>query len=261
MNKLSSALIPIAFVATMFGTSARAVPQLQLDIAGGTYNATTETIMATSNSFSLYAYYQGSAAPTGTFYISMALQPSSSAGGSYGTFTVTTGSTTRTISATSDMNYGNPPIESLATLQPFDAGDLSPHGIFPTWFAEQAFTFSSSNKSGVYNTEDSYGSGPTAGTGMYFARFDFNISGLALGTGLHFDMYNEALQECGKKKNCTAGDIDIYKFAPFSHDAGAMVFAPPPVTAIPEPETYAMLLAGLGLMGFMARRRKLKLAA
>lgn len=34
------------------------------------------------------------------------------------------------------------------------------------------------------------------------------------------------------------------------------------VTApIPEPETYAMLLAGLGLLGFAARRRKLKLAA
>jgi hypothetical protein len=31
------------------------------------------------------------------------------------------------------------------------------------------------------------------------------------------------------------------------------VFAP-----IPEPETYAMLLAGLGLLGFMARRRKQK---
>jgi hypothetical protein len=29
-----------------------------------------------------------------------------------------------------------------------------------------------------------------------------------------------------------------------------------PVAAVPEPETYAMLMAGLGLMGFMARRRK-----
>lgn len=29
-----------------------------------------------------------------------------------------------------------------------------------------------------------------------------------------------------------------------------------PVSAVPEPETYAMLLAGLGLMGFIARNRK-----
>ncbi len=30
----------------------------------------------------------------------------------------------------------------------------------------------------------------------------------------------------------------------------------PPVAAIPEPETYALMLAGLGLMGFVLRRRK-----
>lgn len=30
------------------------------------------------------------------------------------------------------------------------------------------------------------------------------------------------------------------------------------VSAVPEPETYAMMLAGLGLMGFVARRRKLR---
>ena len=33
------------------------------------------------------------------------------------------------------------------------------------------------------------------------------------------------------------------------------------LTPVPEPETYAMLLAGLGLMGFVARRRQRKLAA
>jgi hypothetical protein len=32
------------------------------------------------------------------------------------------------------------------------------------------------------------------------------------------------------------------------------------VVAVPEPETYAMMLAGLGLMGFIARRRKQRVA-
>ena len=32
----------------------------------------------------------------------------------------------------------------------------------------------------------------------------------------------------------------------------------PPIPVIPEPETYAMLLAGLGVVGAVARRRKVK---
>lgn len=38
--------------------------------------------------------------------------------------------------------------------------------------------------------------------------------------------------------------------------AGNIVIRPAVVSAIPEPETYAMLLAGLGLLGYSARRRK-----
>lgn len=42
-------------------------------------------------------------------------------------------------------------------------------------------------------------------------------------------------------------------FNQFQLDSG---ITPRPITAIPEPETYALLLAGLGIIGAVARRRK-----
>ena len=46
-------------------------------------------------------------------------------------------------------------------------------------------------------------------------------------------------------------------FSPQTGNTGPVdVSAGGPPTSIPEPETYAMLLAGLGLMGFVARRRR-----
>ena len=40
------------------------------------------------------------------------------------------------------------------------------------------------------------------------------------------------------------------------HKIGSMMGEQLPVAAVPEPQTYAMMLGGLGLLGFMARRRK-----
>lgn len=51
------------------------------------------------------------------------------------------------------------------------------------------------------------------------------------------------------KTGASLGDIEVgYLTSPTG-----FIFLPP----IPEPETYAMLLAGLGLVGFMARRKKM----
>jgi hypothetical protein len=38
----------------------------------------------------------------------------------------------------------------------------------------------------------------------------------------------------------------------FSYDAGVLTYS---VAAVPEPSEYALLLAGLGMIGFMAPRR------
>ena len=58
----------------------------------------------------------------------------------------------------------------------------------------------------------------------------------------------------------TIGAFDSFEQHNTAHrniTAGSAIVA---VGAVPEPETYAMLLAGLGLLGFFARRRKQKTA-
>ncbi len=243
----------------LFATQARAVPSLQLDISGGTYDASTQTIMASGNSFSLYAYGLSADDGTGkainildTFTLSIALvpKPTGATGGNFGSFTIDGGTP---VNVTADMTYGTPPLETfLGNIATTDSGDLQSHGIFDTYFIERSFTFASGTQSGVYNTQTQYGLGPQSGTGMYYKKFDFDISGLDPGFGLHFDLYNETqVTYCKNNPNCVVGDLDAGINAPFSHDAQGMVTTP-----VPEPEIYAMLGLGLGLMGFVARRRK-----
>jgi hypothetical protein len=69
-----------------------------------------------------------------------------------------------------------------------------------------------------------------------------------------------------------SGQVAGYYFPPSQGGLNSLVDLPPGVllmdaqginnggqviaTGIPEPETYALMLAGLGLVGFMARRKK-----
>jgi hypothetical protein len=54
----------------------------------------------------------------------------------------------------------------------------------------------------------------------------------------------------------TRGDYELFTYASQSVPNGVDVHGTLSITAVPEPENYAMIVAGLGLMGFVARRRK-----
>lgn len=56
--------------------------------------------------------------------------------------------------------------------------------------------------------------------------------------------------------NCTNADYVQNFGSSGAVDMGIWAYRTEIVAAVPEPETYAMLLAGLGLVGFAARRRQ-----
>lgn len=217
-----------------------AVPTLQLDIAGGGYDHGTETIVTSSDTFTLYALIRPDSKNTlsDTYYVSAALTPQVSTGASLGSF-VFNGST---VSATSGMDYGVPPLEANLSR---DRGDLPKHSIFPTYFKEFSFQFDSANRIASYNSQDRAISGGAINTAyaangrMYYAMFDVDVSSLAQGYEVHFDLYNTAVKN--------GGDIDVTRFAPFSHDAETASHS------VPEPGT--LLLMGSGLTGLYFSRK------
>jgi hypothetical protein len=119
----------IGLVILIWSLPAFALPVLQLDIGKGYYNTSgdprydDETIVSAGDVFTLYALLKDAKVKKGetpllddTYYISMALFPSSSAAGAYGSFTFAG----NTIDVTNDMIYGQPSMLDQS------------HGIYPT---------------------------------------------------------------------------------------------------------------------------------
>ena len=109
-------------------------------------------------------------------------------------------------------------------------------------------------------------SNPVAAVGLKGGFFDaigattieaFDDSGASLGSitnsSLGFEFYG-LFDNTGNNISGLSFYITGRESAGFAIDD--VMFGSASVVLVPEPETYAMMLAGLGLLGFMARRRK-----
>ncbi len=240
---------------------ANAIPSLQLGIAGGTYDPLSQTIIASSQSFSLYAYLipDGNNPINDVYTISMSVSPQVHTPMDLGSFTVNGD----VIDVTSGMNYGIPPADATIETAPGgDSDDLQTHGAFPTYFTERSFTFSLANQTAAFNTADNPSWGPQPGTGMYFTKLDIDVTELDPNYSIHFDLYNtKEITEtiCVKKhrKNvCTTtptGELEITDKAPFSHDAQS---GPGGGGPNETPEPAPMFLLGLGIAGMLLTRKR-----
>lgn len=217
--------------------SASAFPDLQLYIPGATYETggdDPETWIVNASSFDLYVVGK---ADINDVLVSMALEGFGEGDDVSGVSILVNGV------AYTNFAWGTPPMATLLT----DFGDLSPHSVFPTWFAEfDAGDFGAVG--GIGNTVDEPWDpsidGYLAGSQTIgeYKKFTIQVIGAA---GVHFDAYNLAVNPRGL--------TNIGNFAPYSHDAASHTPPPPPNGSTPEPAT--MLLFGLGLAGGAVVRR------
>lgn len=119
-----------------------------------------------------------------------------------------------------------------------------------------AYTYAATDKaymnvaSGVDNALSFFYASPSAVAGAVVVYSGLNGTGTVLGT---FDLAansTSAYDTWTQKTLTFNGNAKSFDFT-----ASANLVGLDNIAAVPEPETFAMLLAGLGLLGFKARRR------
>ncbi|SYZ73608.1 conserved exported hypothetical protein [Candidatus Zixiibacteriota bacterium] len=218
-------LLPLLAVFIISG-SAFAVPDLQLFIAGATYDNVTDTWVTHSSTFDLYVI--GANQVMSNVQVSMALNLDQSVDPN-GTASIGVNGTLY-----DSWIYGTPNF-------------LPTHDIFPAWYT----TFNAGNFGFIGRVGDvapPYNYDPSAmgylSTGNawgQYKRYSISLSGIDY---THFDSYfyyNNSFGSSGHTK---------IKFAPFSHDAESSN------NVVPEPTTLALFGIGTLGMGLVRKFRK-----
>ncbi len=102
------------------------------------------------------------------------------------------------------------------------------------------------------------GSSATLGTGTAFAGNILALASITLNTGANI-LCGRAIAQTGAvtmDTNTISNDCGVQNFESGRDDFGSAGFSAPGVmTPVPEPETYAMLSMGLGLLAWVGRRK------
>lgn len=222
-------VVPLILTMLMLPLSkAEAVPALQLDIIGGTYDQVTESIIENASAATIVALgtpsgnYSEADLLSSTHFLSVAALKENGDGVSLADLAGALIDINGVTFTDQDFWVGTPPPGSSGRT-------LGGHGVYDTAFTEFMFTFAARSTTSTYNSEDAAGASTLydGGTGSFFKAANVSISQLAAGINLHFDLYTT------KEPNGGGGPV-VDKFAPFSHDAELRLTSSP-ATEIPEP--------------------------
>jgi len=169
---------------------------------------------------------------------------------------------TAVISDTATGAYGYVSHDNQWPINPWLGNDDTSRWITPTARQDQSLDASAS---GSYTFHLSFDlTGFNAASAGFSGRFsadnaaEIKLNGVTIATGTGFTSWHEFGATSGFVAGVNSLDFVLTNFAQGSgNPAGLRVeFTESNIAAVPEPETYAMLLAGMGLVGFAARRRK-----
>ena len=211
----------------VFVLPALAVPALQLYTPDGNYDSSTETWMATTREFELWAAWashNGNYVSVSNLQLHIALLSPVVPG--------------------SSLTITGPGYESGLVISDFEFGKpsaLAPHGIYPTYY--YSLPLPDMHLADADELIQNYVEGDGADMGMVY-RYHVALQNVK---EMHFDLTAQMLTEKGFLRDA---------FAPYSHDAGVKTsgFDPYDETAIPEPR--ALFTAGILVAAFFRKRRR-----